>query len=147
MTTKTFSMSVKSLDQILAEQKEQGHCWTVVKPSDFDSKKWKLREVDLSDSSLVSQACEEGKRILETSGLYVDRFILAEEIKKPMVIPWRAIGMVVGAIALIFGVIALLPVILVSVALVVLLMIDPVLIAVVTDGEEETWIQVAFWHD
>lgn len=172
MNTQTFDVAVKSLDQILAEEKEMGHYWEVVKPESFAPSKWTLREVELTDSKLIPKAREEGEHILG-SGLYVERFVLAEEIEKPAPdVPWGTIARVVGAIgftifaayvglgviSLIVGTIAmivkaiaiLVPTILVGMLVMAALVVDPALCAIVIneqpDGtKEEKWIQVAKW--
>lgn len=167
MNTQTVTFALKTLDQILAEQKSLGHPWMEVKPSDFQSPNWSLREVDLSDDSLISEACEEGRHILEGSGLVVKGFLLADEVRQKVHIPWAQIVMFLGvvglgvggmyllfeAVALIIRIIAMvLPVLVLGVAVLGLILVDPVLIALVSDfddnGNEVTrWIQIAYWYD
>jgi hypothetical protein len=119
--------------QIVKEMKSLGYPLKVVKKSEFPDEKWTVREVTHWESTIPRKAWE-GYEILE-SHTKVRKLWLYEEIERPLVVPWKALGAVLGTAALVVGGIALLPFVLVGVALVAAIAIDPVLVAELESGE------------
>jgi hypothetical protein len=139
--------------KVINNLRAHGHYVAVVKGSDFDLKKWTLREVELSDSNIHPKAREEANRILKSTS--VKRWILAEEIEKPkpqtkpIVIPWKSIGTIAGTFVVAAGLVALAPIVLTALALMLgLMLLDPMLIACIEDVDgREIWVSCGWWFD
>jgi len=117
----------------------------VVRKTDFPADKWAVREVELSDCTIHPKAREVAE-ILK-SQTHVVRWWLYEEIEQPLIVPWKALGYVLGTATLIIGGIALLPFILVGVAIVAALAIDPILVCEIYDPltGETTCLRCSWW--
>ena len=119
---------------VIKEMKSLGYPLKVVEKSDFPVSRWTVSEVTERKSTIPRRAWE-GYEILKKH-TNVKHLWLYEEIERPLVVPWRAIGSVLGTAVLIVGGITLLPFIIVGVGFVLAAMvIDPVLVAELESGE------------